>query len=969
MSARLFPALFAAAALAGCPSSDDHQGRSDVTGTDDTSTSDVADAVIVFDTATGTSTTTATTTDTSAPADTSVEPGAFGAPCDDGGDCDSGHCVPTPDGFECTRTCIASCNDDDYVCAGVPQTTGDVVFLCLHVEPLLCQPCTTSAECNPGVAGTNACVSYGMAGSFCGTSCDSDGDCPGGYTCDEVPAAGSKQCMPSSGVCACNPSGIALGMSTTCLFTNEHGTCGGTRACGAEGLTACGGEGAAPETCNNQDDDCNGKIDDGIPGVACEVTGELGACAGTTACVGGEQVCVGLVPSEEKCNGVDDDCNDQTDEGFTDTDTDAMADCVDPDDDNDGSPDTADCAPLDKDVYPGATERCNGKDDDCDLSKDEENAQGCTTFRRDADDDDFGAAAGGRCLCGPDALSGHVLPDTQGGDCNDFDPNVRPGVAEACNFIDDDCDGNTDEGVASPCGGCTPVCLLGVGEHGDEPLDPDNGETGALVPTEDGYLSLSTASVSIPFIWIANSPQDTVSKLDTQAVTEVGRYFVCDDPSRTAVDLFGDAVVACRGDGKVAKVAIAETDCIDVNGNGVINTARDANGDGTIQTGERVTPDECVLWTVQPDGVPSVAGCNEASSSVGCARAAGVDRDNNVWVGFWNSKRLRQLDGQTGATLRTFDLSFRPYGLAIAADGAIWVASRDPYGVGKVDPVAGEQSFFAIPGDRQVYGMALDHLGKVWVATGASSGASRLDPVDGAWTHLGPWDSRGWTRGVAVKLVTDASGNVTGSTVFVAHHTWSDSTACTTSGHRHVSVIDAATATEGTAIDLGVQRGPVGVAVAIDGMLWTVNQCGSSATRVDPSTGAVLATKSVGSNPYTYSDMTGYALRTITSRTGYYRETFEGWQAGVTRWSAIVVDADLPGDGTTYVRIRYRTASTLAGINSATFSATAGPFPPAALPYTIDATGRFIQVEVTLATDDPEVIPTLRGVSVLGDQL
>jgi len=959
------PSLAALLALAACPGSDS-SGRTDVLA--DATSNDLTDAVIVFDTATGTSTSTRPT-DATSPSDTTIEPGAFGASCNDGRECDSGHCVPTPDGFECTRTCLETCPEDRYVCAGVPQATGDVVFLCLHDQALLCQPCTTNAQCNPGVAGTNVCVSYGAAGGFCGTTCQGSGDCPTGYGCTEATAGGPKQCMPISGRCECNPSGIKLGMSTTCAFTNEHGTCDGTRSCGAEGLTACDGEGAAPETCNNQDDDCNGKIDDGIDGDACEVTNEAGKCAGRTACVSGQQVCVGLEPTTEKCNGVDDDCNGQTDEGFTNTDGDTQADCVDPDDDNDGAPDGSDCAPLDKDVFPGANEKCNSKDDDCDLLVDEQNSEGCNNFRRDADGDGFGSAANARCLCGPDALSGHVLPDAQGGDCNDFDPNVRPGVIETCNFIDDDCNSQTDEGVLSPCGGCTPVCLLGVGEHGDEPLDPDNGEAGALVPTEQGFLTLSTASVSIPFIWIANSPDDTVSKLDTQAVTEVGRYFVCDDPSRTAVDLFGDSVVACRGDGKVAKVAIAETDCIDRNNNGVINTSRDTNGDGTIQIGERVTPDECVLWTVQPDGVPSVPGCDEGSSSVGCARAAGVDKDNNVWVGFWNSKRLRQLDGQTGATLRTFDLSFRPYGLAIAADGTLWVASRDPYGVGKVDPVAGEVSFHAIPGDRQVYGMALDHLGNVWVATGASSGASRFAPGTGTWTHLGPWDSRGWTRGVAVKILSDAGGNVTGSTVYVAHHTWSDATSCTTTGHRNVTVIDAASATESPVIDLGAERGPVGVAVAIDGMLWTVNQCGSSAPRLDPATGTVLATKAVGSNPYTYSDMTGYALRTITSRTGYYRETFEGWQSGSTRWTAVVVDAELPGDGTTYVRIRYRTAASLAGINTAAFSATAGPFPPAALPYIIDATGRYIQVEVTLATDDPEVLPTLRGVSVLGDQL
>ena len=48
----------------------------------------------------------------------------------------------------------------------------------------------------------------------------------------------------------------------------------------------------------------------------------------------------------EVCNGVDDNCNGSVDEGFLDTDGDGIADCVDPDDDNDGIPDILDNCPL-----------------------------------------------------------------------------------------------------------------------------------------------------------------------------------------------------------------------------------------------------------------------------------------------------------------------------------------------------------------------------------------------------------------------------------------------------------------------------------------------------------------------------------------------------------------------------------------------------------------------------------------------
>ena len=49
----------------------------------------------------------------------------------------------------------------------------------------------------------------------------------------------------------------------------------------------------------------------------------------------------------EVCDGVDNDLNEGIDEGFTNTDGDSQADCVDEDDDNDGVPDANDAFPLD----------------------------------------------------------------------------------------------------------------------------------------------------------------------------------------------------------------------------------------------------------------------------------------------------------------------------------------------------------------------------------------------------------------------------------------------------------------------------------------------------------------------------------------------------------------------------------------------------------------------------------------------
>jgi len=100
-----------------------------------------------------------------------------------------------------------------------------------------------------------------------------------------------------------------------------------------------------------------------------------------------------------------------------------------------------DCDDADPDVFPGASERCNGVDDDCDGAVDE-GALDPVTWYRDADGDGHGAPGDTRDTCSPP--SGFVaLAD----DCDDTRASVFPGAVEVCDGRDQDCDGLIDEGV------------------------------------------------------------------------------------------------------------------------------------------------------------------------------------------------------------------------------------------------------------------------------------------------------------------------------------------------------------------------------------------------------------------------------------------------------------------------------------------------------------------------------------------
>jgi hypothetical protein len=239
----------------------------------------------------------------------------FGAPCTENPQCASGWCIESPDGGYCTRICEEGC-PSGWVCKVIQQTYPDVISVCVVDASRLCLPCEIDSHCGDG---GNLCLEIG-GGSFCSRNC-ATAPCPTGYKCQEVTDGEitAEQCLPENGACDCNEDSV--GLVRGCILANEFGTCLGQETCDpVVGWTGCDAQIPELEACDGLDNDCNGQVDGGFLPEPCEVENEWGKCAGEKSCQGAfGWVCSAKIPSAEKCNLIDDNCNGAADEDFLDS--------------------------------------------------------------------------------------------------------------------------------------------------------------------------------------------------------------------------------------------------------------------------------------------------------------------------------------------------------------------------------------------------------------------------------------------------------------------------------------------------------------------------------------------------------------------------------------------------------------------------------------------------------------------------
>lgn len=523
-------------------------------------------------------------------------------------------------------------------------------------------------------------------------------------------------------------------------------------------------------------------------------------------------------------------------------------------------------------------------------------------------------------------------------DARRVDAGACVATTEVCDDEDNDCDGNTDEGVRSACDDCRVGCHRERIPGATWSLDDAEG----VSVDEMGRLRLSSTRTESHDAWIANYRFGTVTRLDTRTGVQLAEYdsvilngtnhaapagVECEVerpggncPSRTAVDLSGNVYIANRaffGQATITKIAGSTSECIDRNGNGHIDTSRDLDGNGVIdraRAGEFLGQnDECILYTVDVGGPGDIA------------RAIAIDARGHVWVGLFRASRALELDPLDGHVLRTVSLrELMPYGAVADGSGRVWFVQIGSGRILAFEARSGrlldDVTVRAPDGCTGSYGIASGPDGTIWVAGFTCPWVFGYNPTSHESRSIALPDS-GVTRGIAV----DAEGRVylASSHEFITFDRFGRIADASPPLSR-ITFVDP-TRTPPRVEVLGTPTAPLpglastGVGIS-DGAAWLINQDSSTATQIDLATRAVRE-HPTGIAPYTYSDFTGYALRTFTAPDGVVHERFMGCAAGPTEWESMTWNADLPAG--TSVTMRLRTARNEAALRSAPW---VGPF-------------------------------------------
>ncbi|GAB5380301.1 MAG: hypothetical protein Alis3KO_09530 [Aliiglaciecola sp.] len=469
-------------------------------------------------------------------------------------------------------------------------------------------------------------------------------------------------------------------------------------------------------------------------------------------------------------------------------------------------------------------------------------------------------------------------------------------------------------------------------------------------PNSD-QLQLNTVGDTFPVLWVANAGEDTISRVNTDGDggngCEEARYltafgdptalanhgaFSGPAPSRSAVDSEGNLYVANRnfsGGRPPELLKIAVEGGVDRNGNGVIDTSTDLNGDCAITPDEMLPViddnadgiiqiseyrDERVIW-VTTFGDPSDLG-----------RSLCLDTDGNLWAGTYSGREYWKFDLNGSPLAGPILTNTTNYGCAVDSSGRLWGASL---GSTLVEVDTNTDTWTTNRTIQSNYGIAVGndrvYLGSILHSFDPATGNTQLSI---AFTGTG--------------VQVDGFGNVWFGTPTLRKFSVNPAT-----GDLNTTP-ECSVSTQGG-------RGPI---VGKGNNIWTINTSFDSVSQYDNDCN-FISTIPVGRDPYTYSDATGFGARTQTDPSGIWTIITDGGAAG-TEWDSVSWNGEPQGNvpAGASIEVEARVADSEAGLGLVAYAPVGNGAPGLAL------VGQFIQIRAVLRPNAAGDSPILSDLSV-----
>ena len=551
--------------------------------------------------------------------------------CDENEDCESLLCILTQEGSVCTEPCVSEC-PKGYKCQVASTGSADPFFICLPAYLTLCFPCNEAKDCttvpgSPVVYQGIQCISQGEAGSFCGGVCETAEDCPEDFDCQEADGP-VKQCVPVSGECGCSNLSESLGVTSQCYVEDEDGNrCTGDIQCSEGVLTDCPAALPTVEICDGEDNDCDGDIDNGLTVPAGDLQG--GVCLGSEKVCGGTEgwqepnyTLIGAYEDvEQTCDGKDNDCEGTVDNGLVAPSADIQL---------------GECAGAVKlclgasgwaepnygaiPTYETTETLCDGLDNDCDGEVDEVNLYAPLASHQS------GVCEGVTQVCA--GTEGWVEPDYSTIEGYEADETL-------CDDKDNDCDEVVDEGYL-PGGGTVYTDTDGN--------DLAKSEACGVGQCAGGEVVCGADQVSLTCSTVQNAVPDTCDGFDNDC--DPATLDGADDPN-IGVECDGDDSDQCKESTKTCIGGIlscldtddddldicdgVDNDCNPATADGFgdpqLGTACDGDGDDDLcKEGKRV----CLGGTLSCDDIndPDPDHCDGQDNDCNPATPDGADDPN-----------------------------------------------------------------------------------------------------------------------------------------------------------------------------------------------------------------------------------------------------------------------------------------------------------------------------------------------------